>query len=323
MSAPHGSPRLPGPGEWPTWTLIEREVLEVAREERPFLEAAAGLVTEFGELAALLTRAWSPPPEGARAAARDEAILCALAVRIVKLTRRLAAETYEGRAELQLLLDREIFASTAALAYLLRGGGERFEAFVRDGLRADRAVWRHLDGNRELRDGEALPLEQRMRERLARSFELAGVDPDAPEQAPEGAPGWPSLDGQLAAIGEPDAHRMHQLGADSVHGLWNELHTHHLRGGGSGGGDAGGLEPRLEWTAARVQPLTAVAIQASRVMAAWSRRLGHETAEAFRDKFLDLAGRAALVDRLHEEYLARARRPGLDELAGGPEGAGG
>ena len=311
MSEPH-RPGIPGPDEWPTWTLIERERLEVARDERPFLEGAAGLVTEFGELASLLVRAWAPPPAGAAASARNEAILCALAVRIVKLTRRLVGETYEGRAELQLLLDREIFVSTAAMAYLLRGGGDRFEAFVRDGLRADRAVWRHLDGNRDLRDGEALPMEQRMRERLARSFELAGESPDEPEADESG---WPSLGEQLAAIGEPDAHRMHQLGADAIHGLWNELHTHHLRAGLGGVGD---LEPRLEWTAAQVQPLTAVAIQASRVMAAWSRRIGHETAEAFRDKFLDLAGRAALVDRFHEEYLARARHPGADDLA--PDG---
>ena len=310
MSTPR-SPNLPGPDEWPTWTLIERERLEVAHNERPFLEGAASLVTEFGELASLLVRAWAPPSAVA-ASARNEAILCALAVRIVKLTRRLVAETYEHRAELQLLLDREIFVSTAAMAYLLRGGGDRFEAFVRDGLRADRAVWRHLDGNRELRDGEALPMEQRMRERLARSFELAGVNPDALEGD---ASGWPSLDEQLAAIGEPDAHRMHQLGADSIHGLWNELHTHHLRAGLEGVDD---LEPRLEWTAAQVQPLTAVAIQASRVMAAWSRRIGHETAEAFRDKFLDIAGRAALVDRFHEEYLARARHPGADDFA--PDG---
>ena len=310
MSAPH-RPGIPGPDEWPTWTLIERERLEVARDERPFLEGAAGLVTEFGELASLLVRAWAPPPEGAAASARNEAILCALAVRIVKLTRRLVGETYEGRAELQLLLDREIFVSTAAMAYLLRGGGDRFEAFVRDGLRADRAVWRHLDGNRDLRDGETLPMEQRMRERLARSFELAGESPDEPE---EGEPAWPSLGEQLAAIGEPDAHRMHQLGADAIHGLWNELHTHHLRAGLGGGAD---LEPRLEWTAAQVQPLTAVAIQASRVMAAWSRRIGHETAEAFRDKFLDIAGRAALVDRFHEEYLARAGRPDVDDPAAG------
>ena len=310
MSEPR-RPHLPGPGEWPTWSLIERELLELAQDERPFLEGAASLVAEFGELAALLVGAWAPPSVAA-ASARNEAILCALAVRIVKLTRRLVAETYEHRAELQLLLDREIFVSTAAMAYLLRGGGDRFEALVRDGLRADRAVWRHLDGNFELRGGEALPMEQRMRERLARSFELAGLDPDEPEADESG---WPSLDEQLAAIGEPDAHRMHQLGADSIHGLWNELHTHHLRAGLEGVGD---LEPRLEWTAAQVQPLTAVAIQASRVMAAWSRRIGHETAEAFRDKFLDIAGRAALVDRFHEEYLARARHPGADDFA--PDG---
>ena len=292
--------RLPGPGEWPIWTLVESERLEVAQDERPFLETAAGLVTEFGELASLLARA--APPGG-----RDDAILCGLAVRIVKLTRRIAAETYEDRGDLQLLLDRELFASVAAMAYLLRGGGERFEAFVRDGLRSDLAVWRHLDANRERRGGEALPTERRMRERLARSFGLGGLPPGADvEGAGGGAPAWPPLGEQLRAIGEPDAHRMHQLGADAVHGLWNELHTHHLRDA------AGGLGPKLEWSPAKVQPLTAVAIQAGRVMAAWSRRLGHGAADAFRDKFLDLAGRAALVDRLHEEYLARAGPDGVE-----------
>ena len=298
------SPRIPGPDDWPTWTLIEGERLELAQEERPFFEAAAALVAEFGELAALLAQAQPAAPEdGAEdeAPARDEAILCGLTVRIVKLTRRLVAETYEGRGELQLLLDREIFSSTAAMAYLLRGRSDRFEAFVREGLRADRAVWRHLDGNLELRDGEALPLEQRMRERLARSFELAGLSPD--DEGDDAVPAWPSLDGQLEAIGEPAAHRMHQLGADAVHGHWNELHTHHLRGA-AGGPRA--LEPKLEWSSAQVQPLTAVAIQASRVMAVYSRRLGHEVADAFRDKFLDLAGRAALVDRHHEDFSSRA-----------------
>ena len=60
-----------------------------------------------------------------------------------------------------------------------------------------------------------------------------------------------------------------------------------------------------------MQPLTAVAIQASRVMAVYSRRLGHEVADAFRDKFLDLAGRAALTDRLHEDYVSRSSRGGF------------
>ena len=141
-----------------------------------------------------------------------------------------------------------------------------------------------------------------MRARLARWFGIAGVPPAALDLA--GESGWPPLGEQLRAVGEPDAHRMHQLGSDAVHGTWNELVTHHLRS--EGALSPGVLGPKLEWSAALVQPLTAVAIQASRVMAAYSRHLGHDVADAFRDKFLDLAGRAALTDRLHEEYLARA-----------------
>ena len=292
--------RLPAPDEWPDWALVDRDVLVHAREERPFLEAAAALVTEFGELTALLARTHEQPDGVPVLQGRNEAVLYGLTTRIVKLTRRLAAETYEGRGELQLLIDREIFTSTAALAYLLRGRGDRFEAFVRDSLHADRDVWQHLDNNRDLRAGDNLPQETRMRRRLERTFGLAGVDPAELELDEESR--WPDVGEQVRAIGEPDAHRMHQLGADEVHGVWNEMVTHHLRTDDDG---LTWLGPKLGWSPAVVQPLTAVAIQGSRVMAAYARHLGHEVAEAFRDKYLDLAGRAALTDRLHEEYLER------------------
>ena len=292
--------RLPAPDEWPNWALVDRDLLVHTRDERPFLETAAALVTEFGELTALLARTHEQPDGVPVRQGRNEAILSGLTTRIVKLTRRLAAETYEGRGELQLLIDREIFTSTAALAYLLRGRRDRFEAFVRDSLHADRDVWQHLDNNRDLRAGDNLPQETRMRRRLERSFGLAGIDPAELELDED--PEWPDVSGQVRAIGEPDAYRMHQLGADEVHGVWNELVTHHLRTDDDG---LTWLGPKLGWSPAVVQPLTAVAIQGSRVMAAYARHLGHEVAAAFRDKYLDLAGRAALTDRLHEEYLER------------------
>ena len=292
--------RLPAPDEWPNWALVDRDLLVHTRDERPFLETAAALVTEFGELTALLARTHEQPDGVPVRQGRNEAILSGLTTRIVKLTRRLAAETYEGRGELQLLIDREVFTSTAALAYLLRGRRDRFEAFVRDSLHADRDVWQHLDNNRDLRAGDNLPQETRMRRRLERSFGLAGIDPAELELDEDSE--WPDVSGQVRAIGEPDAYRMHQLGADEVHGVWNELVTHHLRTDDDG---LTWLGPKLGWSPAVVQPLTAVAIQGSRVMAAYARHLGHEVAAAFRDKYLDLAGRAALTDRLHEEYLER------------------
>ena len=294
------APRLPAPDEWPSWALVDRDLLSTAQDERPYLETAAALVTEFGELTALLARTHESPDGAPVRQGRNEAVLSGLTTRIVKLTRRLAAETYEGRGELQLLIDREIFTSTAALAYLLRGRSDRFEAFLRDSLHADRDVWQHLDNNRDLRAGDNLPQETRMRRRLERSFGLAGFDPA--EFGLDEESGWPGVRGQVDAIGEPDAYRMHQLGADEVHGVWNELVTHHLR---TDDDDLVWLGPKLGWSPAVVQPLTAVAIQGSRVMAAYARHLGYEVAEAFRDKYLDLAGRAALTDRMHEEYLER------------------
>lgn len=292
--------KLPSEDEWPTWTRIDPRTLEHARSEEPFFETATALVTEFGQLTQLLARA-SQRPAASEAARLRDSVLRGLAVRTVKLTRRLIAESFEGRGEMQSLLDRELFETISTVGYLLRGAEQRTQAFVEDSLRADRRVWEHVERNRVLREGEALPQEQRMRARLEESFRLAGSEPDEGAHADD----WPSLEDRLAAVGEPDAHAMHELGADVVHGLWNELVSHHLDGD----------EADLDWSAPRVQPLHAVAIQGGRVMAAYARALGHEVSEAFRDKFLDVAHRAADGDRLHEEYLARAslRIEDLDE----------
>ena len=301
---------IPRDDDWPQWTLVDRERLASAHDEQPFFEVAAALATEFGRLTELLAQAQAGQP-----ASPDEAVLRGLCVRIAKLTRRLIAESYERRREMQDLLDRVLFESTVDLAYMLQSRG-RARAFRLASLRADRRVWAHLDRNRERRGGEVLPQEQRMRARLERSFALAGVvrdeldalgEPSGDDgstgeegEASVAAARWPPFAERLAAIGEPDAHAMHQLGADVVHGTWHELVTHHLADADTGDGH---YEPKLAWSAPRAQPLHALAIQGSRVMAAYASRLGPDLAAAFRDRYLDLAGRAAAGDRLHEQYL--------------------
>jgi len=301
---------LPGEGEWPTRTFIEMPRLEAAQSEEPFLEAAMELATEYGRFAALLAAVRAVGPHDTEASRLALAIQRGLIVRIVKFSQRLLAETYEGRGETQALFDRLLFETTAALAFLLRGNSARAQAFVRDSLRADRLVWEHLDHNQDQRQDIALPQEVRMRHALRRSFSLASVPPeeinleDPPDEA-----AWPPLEGQLEAIGEPDAWAMHQLGSFMVHGLWNELITHHLTEDLAGDGGTAGLDTKVNWSRARVEPLFALVIQGSRVLAAYAMRLGPEATDGFRGKLLDLARRAADADRQHELYLARADVP--------------
>ena len=288
---------LPAEGEWPVPQLVDRERLEVARSEEPFREVAVGLAMEFGALTALIAMVRAGGAGGG-IATRDTAVLRGLAVRVVKLTRALIAETFAGHGELQALYDRLLFESIVDFAYLLRGGAERMQAFVLDALRADRELWDHLASNRELRAGEELPMERRARLALEAKFALAGVAPELVPAPGEASP-WPPLEERLRAIGEPKASAMHQLGAGGTHGAWHELTAHHLSPDGE-------LSARLAWSRPLVQPLLALAIQGGRVLAAYARQLGPAAEQAFRGRYLDLARRAAEADALHEEFLARA-----------------
>lgn len=287
---------LPAQGDWPIPQLFDRRRLELAQSNAPFQEAGLGFSTEFGELTALLAPVRSldlvTPVE-----VRDAAILRALTVRIVKLTRALIASTMAGQGELQALFDRLLFETVVDMGYLLRGSGDRYEAFARHELRHDRELLDHLGRNRALRNGDELPMEQRTRERIEAKLRLAGVH--APDVPLPGEPGdWPSFEERLGSIGEPDARAMHQLGAGSTHGLWHEIATYHLEGDD--------LEAKLSWSRPLTQPLFALPIQGGRIMAAYATHLGAEAKEAFRDRYLDLVRRANGADLLHEDYMARA-----------------
>lgn len=287
---------LPASEEWPTPQLLDYRRLEMAQSNDPFQEAGLGFATEFGELTALLARVRlvtsAPEP-----AARNAAILRGLTARIVKLTRAFIAATMAGHGELQALHDRLLFEANVDLGYLLRGGNERFEAFTRHALTHDRELLDHLGRNRDLHHGEELPMEQRTRVAIEAKLALAGLTA-AEVPLPGEASGWPPMEGRLEAIGEPDARAMHQLGAGSTHGVWHELARYHLEG------DA--LEAKLSWSRPLTQPLFALPIQGSRIMAAYSSHLGTEAAGAFRNRYLDLVRRATASDLLHEEYMARA-----------------
>ncbi len=287
---------LPSADEWPVPQLYDRARLEVAATNEPYHEAAIGLATEFGELTALLARVrpQSLPPA---IEARDAAILRALTVRIVKLTRAFIAATLAGHGELQALHDRLLFESVVDIAYLLRGGTDRFDAFTRHALRHDRELLDHLGRNRDLRHGEELPMEERTR--LAIEAKLAlGLVTAEEVPLPGELSGWPPMEQRLEAIGEADARAMHQLGAGSTHGLWHEIATFHLEGDD--------LEAKLSWSRPLTQPVLALPIQGGRIMAAYARHLGAEATSAFRDRYLDLVRRATSTDLLHEEYMARA-----------------
>ncbi|MBM4415684.1 MAG: hypothetical protein FJ035_05445 [Chloroflexi bacterium] len=219
-------------------------------------------------------------------------------MRIVKYARALLVGTFAGHGELQALFDRLLFESVVDLAYLLRGGPERAQAFVVEALRPDRELLDHLARNRELRRGDELPMEQRARRAIEHKLRLAALTPaDVPPPGAAGA--WPSLPERLAAIGEPSARAMHSLGAGSTHGAWHELVTFHLAGDEQ-------FEAHVAWTTPLIQPLFALPIQGGRVLATYARSVGPEVETAFRGRLLDLVRRAAEADLQHEEFMARA-----------------
>ncbi len=192
-----------------------------------------------------------------------------------------------------------IMETTVDMAYLLAGGDERFDAYVKDSMVSDRVLWDTINRNVADREGEVLPIEERMRRSLRSKFDLAGLTPE--EIGGRSANKWPSIEKRMTSQWGSRTYLGYRAGSHSIHGSWNELVTHHLDGGTQ-------FEPKLDWSEPRPQPLFKTIIMSAPVLADFAESLGEHVHVEFDPRLRAVFDRATQADELHEAYLVERAR---------------
>jgi hypothetical protein len=131
-----------------------------------------------------------------------------------------------------MAITRQVLETATNIIYLLRGGDERYDAFVFDSLIAERELADIIRTNIETRGGEALPIEERMLGSITATAAGARVDLDSiPSKSKNN---WPSIVIRLRDLGLEDLYVVFRLGSTAIHGGWPDIYLHHLDDKGDG-----------------------------------------------------------------------------------------
>jgi hypothetical protein len=254
------------------------EVLAQTDSDDDFMEACVELYKEVGVLTVL---AAEYVPGRHHSFTRNEAILCAMLMRIGKLCASMLSETVQKHGEQQLALTRQILETLVNLIYLLEGDEARFDKYVQDSLVAEREFLAIIQENVKKRGESELAIEERMRRSIESSANRAGIDLSSLPGRKQ--IGWPSVEQRLAAVGWAGMYGAFRMGSNAIHGTWTDLDKHHLLEKPNGG-----FEPRTSHAFPQPQPLTATGLLILDVVHSYVKKVSADEAERYRERIQDL-----------------------------------
>jgi hypothetical protein len=282
--------------DWPDRYELELEALGDASSEEPFLMASFELLKEAAGLIALaLGVSTDPSPSSGR----NHAVLIGHLVRMVKLMRteiRSIVDDHGGDQQMQIV--RQFLDSASALAYFFDDISDtsRVDAYVNDSLIGEREFLADVLQQITDRGGKPLPIEIRIQDSIARTFETAAV---APEDLPSRRTNnWPSAQERLKLLG-PTAYSAYRMGSGSIHGSWHDLERSHLNV------VDGVWEPDFKSAPTRPQPLFAMALVGATMAKDFVSASLAIPFEDFDKRTAEFLQRLRRADEVHEQYLMR------------------
>ncbi len=275
---------------------VDQSAVEAFETEAQYFELAFNLFRETAQWVCVFASILGPHA----CWNRQQAILGGHLVRLFKLT-RYVLEVVQQRAELMWIFLRLSAECVINFRFLVANASdELFASYLHQSLQHDRDLLRRIDENVAARGGTVLPIEERMRHSVARTFEKSGVNiADLPEKKIQNW-GGKNLFEKAQAIGLDTAYFAIFGGPSrNVHGGWRDLLEHHLQYE-----SPGRFTPRLEFSReSRPQALFATAFIIVPALLEYINLLGTTGMEAARDRVKGLHDRVALADGLHEKSL--------------------
>ena len=155
-------------------------------------------------------------------------VLIGLLNRCSRLILSNVALSHEGLfGETTSIIDRSIFESSVKLTWLCdQGVPENFNRFIADGLKTELELKEKIQKNIELRNGQILPIEQRMLKSINNYFSKSGLSEDEIQSSKK----IPNLAQMIESIGQDRLAYIvgQKIGSHHVHGTWVSLWFHYV-----------------------------------------------------------------------------------------------
>jgi hypothetical protein len=204
-----------------------QEEIEKFEEEFDFMDAGVELLKQTIELVFLVVQdRYYDEEQSPSKLNRDEAVIAGNLVRIIKLSTSFLENICNHKLEICYILNRCIAETYINLRYLL----EEDEAnvtknFIKKSLLQEKELWESILENIDNRNGEKLPIEERMQNSIRSSFEDSDFELDEVKRSHK----WKSVKNRASIVGSDQFYSIYYgMSSHSIHGNWQDILMNNL-----------------------------------------------------------------------------------------------
>lgn len=204
-----------------------KDIDDFSNEEQ-LLEATVELLKQTIELIYICTGLRYCDSDGnSRQVTRDEAIIGGNLVRLIKLNTSLLQNICELKSEIAFIICRCIAETSINIKYMLTEGEERVKRnYIKYSLITEKDIWNTLKENAQKRNGDTLPIEERMKMSIENSFEKSDFDLDDVKNSSK----WKSIASRAEKVASPDFYDIfYGTSSHMIHGNWQDILFNHTR----------------------------------------------------------------------------------------------
>jgi hypothetical protein len=226
--------------------------LSQAEHEADFVGKYLDMLIEAGSFLTVCTHIF---PSGKEGWTRNEAILGGHLVRLYKLIHVILDQTCQNRRESAFIASRLHFETVVNFFFLTeRYSEETMDDFVHYSLRHEVRLLDRIRENIKDRDGQSLPIEERMLGSISNAFSRANSSEHDVRQWTKGPWSRKNLFERAKVVGLEGSYlAIFGGGSNIVHGNWSDFDQHHLRFDDS----VGRFQPEIRFRPIRPQILEA------------------------------------------------------------------
>jgi hypothetical protein len=157
---------------------------------------------------------------------KDDAVVAGNLVRLIKLNTSFLQNICEGKLEIGSLLNRCIAETQINVKYMLIEGEERVRRnYIKYSLITEKELWNTICDNISKRNGDVLPIEDRMQISIKNSFDKSDFDLDEVKHSSK----WKSVASRAELVaGDIFYDIFYGISSHSVHGNWQDILIYNL-----------------------------------------------------------------------------------------------
>ncbi len=158
---------------------------------------------------------------------KNEAVIGGNLARLIKLNTSFLQNICEGKLEICHILNRCIAETALNTKFLLIEGGEGVKRnYIKHSLIIEKELWDIILSNIKNRNGNVLPIEERMQKSIQNSFDKSDFELDEVKRSSK----WKSIKDRASVVADEMFYSVfYGISSHSIHGNWQDILFHNLK----------------------------------------------------------------------------------------------